>query len=86
MPQRVLREQIASAVHLIVHVNRFADGSRRVANITEITGLEEGTVLMQDIFVTKREGDEMVMRSTGIVPNVLKLMRERGVDVEHSLF
>lgn len=86
LPQRVLREQIASAVHLIVHVNRFADGSRRVANITEITGLEEGTVLMQDIFVTKREGEEMVMRSSGIVPNVLKLMHERGFEVSHDLF
>lgn len=86
LPQRVLREQIASAVQLIVHVNRYADGSRRVANITEITGLEEGTVLMQDIFVTKREGDDIVMRSTGIVPNVLKLMHERGVDVSHDLF
>lgn len=86
LPQRVLREQIASAVHLIVHVNRYADGSRRVSNITEITGLEEGTVLMQDIFTTKREGDEMIMRSNGIVPNVLKLMQERGVDVTHDLF
>lgn len=86
LPQRVLREQIASAVHLIVHVNRYADGTRRVANITEITGLEEGTVLMQDIFITKREGDDVVMRSCGIVPNVIKLLHERGIDVSHDLF
>ncbi|PPD13260.1 CpaF family protein [Methylophilus sp.] len=86
LPQRVLREQIASAVHLIVHVNRYSDGTRRVSNITEITGMEEGTVLMQDIFVTKREGDEMVMRSSGIIPNLLKLMHERGIDVSHDLF
>lgn len=86
LPQRVLREQIASAVHLIVHVNRYSDGTRRVANITEITGMEEGTVLMQDIFVTKREGDEMAMRSCGIVPNMLKLMHERGIDASHDLF
>jgi pilus assembly protein CpaF len=86
LPQRVLREQIASAVHLIVHVNRYSDGTRRVSNITEITGMEEGTVLMQDIFVTKREGDEMVMRSSGIIPNLLKLMHERGIDVSNDLF
>lgn len=86
LPQRVLREQIVSAVHLIVHVNRYSDGTRRVSNITEITGMEEGTVLMQDIFVTKREGDEMVMRSSGIIPNLLKLMHERGIDVSHDLF
>lgn len=86
LPQRVLREQIASAVHLIVHVNRYSDGTRRVANITEITGMEEGTVLMQDLFLTRREGDEMAMRSCGIIPNVLKLMHERGIDVSHDLF
>lgn len=86
LPQRVLREQIASAVHLIVHVNRYADGSRKVSHIAEITGLEEGTVLMQDLFVTKREGDEMVMRSCGIIPNLIPLMHERGVEVSHDLF
>jgi pilus assembly protein CpaF len=86
LPQRVLREQIASAIHLIVHINRYADGSRRVANITEITGIENSTVLIQDIFVTKREGDHMVMQTTGIVPVLLDLMHERGVEVSPDLF
>lgn len=86
LPQRVLREQIASALHLIVHVNRYSDGSRRVANITEITGIDNGVVLIQDIFITKREGDSMVMRATGIVPSLANLMHERGFDLDHTLF
>lgn len=86
LPQRVLREQIASALHLIVHVNRYSDGSRKVANITEITGIDNGVVLIQDIFITKREGDSMVMRATGIVPSLANLMHERGFNLEHTLF
>jgi pilus assembly protein CpaF len=86
LPQRVLREQIGSALQLIVHVNRYSDGSRRVANITEITGVDNGVVLIQDIFVTKREGDSMVMRATGIVPSLANLMHERGFDLDHTLF
>jgi pilus assembly protein CpaF len=86
LPQRVLREQIASALHLIVHVNRYSDGSRKVANITEITGIDNGVVLIQDIFITKREGDRMVMRATGIVPSLANLMHERGFELDHTLF
>jgi len=86
LPQRVLREQIGSALHLIVHVNRYGDGSRRIANITEITGVENNVVLIQDIFVTKRVGENMVMQSTGIVPAILDLMHERGVEVDSQLF
>lgn len=86
LPQRVLREQIGSALHLIVHVNRYADGSRRIANITEITGVENNVVLIQDIFVTKRVEDRMEMQATGIVPAILDLMHERGVEVDSDIF
>ena len=86
LPQRVLREQIGAAVHLIVHLNRYANGARRVANISEITGVDDGVLLMQDIFVTRREGEDMVMRSTGIVPTLTGLMYERGVELDSELF
>lgn len=86
LPQRVLREQIGSALHLIVHVNRYSDGSRRIANITEVTGIENNIILLQDIFVTKREGDRMVMQTTGIVPAIIDLMHERGIEVSSDLF
>jgi pilus assembly protein CpaF len=86
LPQKVLREQIASAVNLIVHVNRYPDGSRKVANITEITGIDNDTVLLQDIFVTHRQNDQMVMKATGIVPTVTTLLHERGVFLDSALF
>lgn len=86
LPQRVLREQIGSALHLIVHVNRYSDGSRRVANITEVAGVENNTILLQDIFVTKREHDVLTMRSAGIVPSIVTLMQERGINVPGHLF
>lgn len=86
LPQRVLRDQIGSALHLIVHVNRYSDGARKIANITEVTGVENGIILLQDIFVTKRVNDHMIMQSTGIVPAVLDIMKERGVDVDSDLF
>ncbi len=86
LPQRVLREQIGSAVQLIVHVNRYASGARKVSHITEIAGTDNGVILMQDIFITKREGDHLVMRATGIVPTLAELMYERGVMLDPSLF
>jgi len=86
LPQKVLREQIASAVNLIVHVNRYPDGSRKVANITEITGIDNDTVLLQDIFVTHRQNDQIVMKATGIVPTVTTLLHERGVFLDSALF
>lgn len=86
LPQRVLRDQIGSALHLIVHVNRYSDGSRRVSNITEVAGVESNTILLQDIFVTKRENDTLSMRTAGIVPSIAEIMAERGVPVPSYIF
>lgn len=86
LPQRVLREQIGSALHLIVHVNRYSDGSRRISNITEVAGIENNTILLQDIFVTKRENEHLSMHAAGIVPSIVKIMQERGNHVPNYLF
>lgn len=86
LPQRVLREQIGSALHLIVHLNRYADGRRKVSHISELTGVDNGTILMQDLFITRREGDGMAMHSCGIVPTLAGLMHERGVDIDPAWF
>ena len=73
-PLKVVREQIASAVELIVQVSRLRDGSRRVTQVTEVTGMEGDTVVMQDIFKFTEEGvdgDGKVvgqMRPTGLRP------------------
>ncbi|PLS77753.1 MAG: type II secretion system protein E, partial [Chloroflexi bacterium] len=56
LPVRAIREQISSAINVIVHVDRFMDGSRRVSKICEVTGMEGDVVTMSDIFVFRQEG------------------------------
>jgi pilus assembly protein CpaF len=86
LPQRVLREQIASAIQLIVHLGRYEGGHRKVAYITEITGVDNGVVLMQDLFVTQREGGAIVTRPTGIVTAHSPVFHERDVALDPELF
>jgi pilus assembly protein CpaF len=56
IPQRAMRQQIASALNMVLHVSRLADGSRKVMRISEITGMEGDMVMMQDLFEFKRTG------------------------------
>jgi pilus assembly protein CpaF len=56
IPQRAMRQQIASALNLVIHVSRLSDGSRKVMKISEITGMEGDVVMMQDLFEFKRTG------------------------------
>jgi len=92
LPVRAIREQIASAVDLIIHESRFSDGSRRVTNITEVVGLEGDRTTMQDIFVFEQTGitsEGKIMgrfMPTGSVPTFLEEMRAKGVVVEQGLF
>lgn len=92
LPIQAIREQISSAVHLIVQQNRFPDGSRKVTHITEITGMEAGMIQMQDIFLYKQKGygpDGKVQGSfvaTGAIPELYQTMSERGIAVDLSIF
>ncbi len=91
LPSRAVREQIVSALQLIVHVHRHADGVRRVDAIAEITGMEGTTPLLQDIFVYRqrgRQGRRLVgdFEATGIVPRLVSELRERGTPVSLALF
>ncbi|MGR8919406.1 MAG: ATPase, T2SS/T4P/T4SS family [Gammaproteobacteria bacterium] len=92
LPVQAIREQVASAVDLVVQQTRFSDGSRRVVNITEITGVEGNTIQMQDIFVYKQTGfDENGkvkghFEATGRVPEFYEDLRERGLKVDMSIF
>src|SRR5256714_15584558 len=56
LPQRAIREQIASAIHIIVQQSRMRDGSRRILNITEIVGREGDTITLQDVFLFQETG------------------------------
>ena len=92
LPVQAIREQVASAVDMVVQQTRFSDGSRRVVNITEITGVEGGTVQMQDIFRFDQTGFNDKGRvvgeykATGRVPEFYEDLRNRGVKVEMSIF
>ncbi len=91
LPSRAIREQVSSALHLVVHVRRFEDGVRRVDSIAELSGIEGLTVQLQDIFRFERQGRrgrliEGRFVATGVVPRVVGELRERGIDVPMSWF
>lgn len=91
LPSRAIREQIVSAVDLLVHVSRFEDGVRRVESISELSGLEGNTPLMSEIYRFERRGRQgrRVMGSlvpTGVVPRVVEELRAAGDEVPMSIF
>jgi pilus assembly protein CpaF len=92
LPVRAIREQIASAINLIVHESRFSDGSRKVTHVTEVMRLEGDTITMQDIFEFKQSGlgeDGKVIGSlvpTGSVPTFAEEVEARGLTIDHSIF
>jgi pilus assembly protein CpaF len=91
LPSRAIRDQIVSALELLVHVERFEDGVRRVSSVAEIVGLEGQTPLLQEIFRFERRGSERgrVMGefvATGIVPRLASELRGRGADVDPDWF
>jgi pilus assembly protein CpaF len=91
LPDRAVRQQIASAIHAVVQIARMPDGTRRVTNISEITGLELDLVIMQEIFVFERQGftDGKVrgkFRATGIRPRFSERLAATGFRLPMSLF
>jgi len=92
LPVRAIREQIASAVHLIVQQTRFADGTRRLAAISEISGMELDVITLQDIFQFKQDGFDGEGRvlgrfvATGFVPKFYDDLQRRGLPVDMSIF
>ncbi len=92
LPVKAIREQIASAVHMIVQQTRFSDGSRRVTYISEVSGMEVDIVTMQDIFYFKQEGftEDGKVRgryvATGFVPRFYDDLQRRGIPVNMGIF
>lgn len=86
LPQRVLREQIGSAVHIICQLARLHTGERRVMSITEISGIDAGVILSQELFTTKRENGQMIMRSSEHIPECAELIYQNGVDLDETIF
>jgi pilus assembly protein CpaF len=92
LPSRAIREQIASAVDIIVHESRLSDGSRKVTYITEVVGLEGQQVVMQDIFEFRQTGigaGGKVVGSfmpTGAMPTFYEHLASRGLEVDPRIF
>ncbi len=91
LPLRSIREQIASAVDLIVHTARLKDGSRKVVNITEVYGIEDDEILTQDVFVFEQTGVrdgriEGLLKPTGIRPTFMAKFKSRGIQLPPGEF
>ncbi len=92
LPVRAIREQMASAFHIIIHLARFVDGSRKIVAVSEVTGLEGQVVTMQDLFRFHHEGvdaDGHVLGQvlpTGIQPRFLERLTAMGVSFPSDMF
>ncbi len=92
LPARAIREQIASAIHLIVQVSRYPDGGRRVSHITEVDGMEGEVITTQDIFLFRTEGYDAAGRvvglhhATGLRPGFVANFERQGVHLPPEVF
>jgi len=91
LPVRAIREQIASAVHLICHQDRMRDGSRKITRVTEVQGMEGDVVTMSDIFVfeqTGMDGDRIVgiIKPTGLRPKNMDRILDAGIQLPPAVF
>ena len=92
IPDRAVRQQIASAVNVIVQVSRMADGTRKVTAISEITGMEQDVITMQDIFLFERTGlnpeGKVVgrFRATGVRPKCAEKLATMGIRLPIDMF
>jgi pilus assembly protein CpaF len=88
LPIQAVREQIASSIHLIVQLSRFRDGSRRITQITEICGIQEAAILMQDIFELRSNdrGRNGELVATGLRPRCINRLNEAGEHLTPEIF
>jgi len=92
LPIKAIREQVASAVNIIVQQSRFADGSRKITAISEVSGMEGDVITLQDIFLFRQEGfdDAGAVRgrfvATGFVPRFYDDLQRRGIPVNMEIF
>jgi len=93
LPQRAVREQMASAIHLIIHQARLRDGTRRITHITEVEGMEGDVITLQDIFLfdfhagVDAKGRYLgMLRGTGLRPRFVQMLADRGLRLPAGLF
>ena len=91
LPVRAIREQVSSAINLVVHQERMRDGSRRVTNITEVAGMEGDVITMMDLFVFEQTGFENGkvlgrLRPSGLRPKFMDKIEASGIHLPPSIF
>jgi len=91
LPVRAIREQISSAIDLVIHQERMRDGSRKIVNITEVTGMEGEVITMTDVFLYEQTGYENNhvvgrLRPTGLRPKFMDKIEASGIHLQASIF
>jgi pilus assembly protein CpaF len=92
LPVRVIREQTASAIDLIVQQARLRDGTRKVVYITEVQGMEGDTIVLQDIFRWREYGNDEngkvkgALLPTGLIPKFISRLEDHGQKIDRALF
>ena len=91
LPLRAIREQIASALNLIVHQERMRDGTRKITKITEVQGMEGDVIVMQDVFLFEQqglEGGKVIgrLRPTGIRPKFMEIIEAANIHLPPTIF
>jgi pilus assembly protein CpaF len=92
LPERAIREQVTSAINLVVQLVRFSDGTRKIVKVSEITGMEGATIVMHDVFVYEQQGidkDGNVIgqfKATGVRPFFAERFRVYGYDIPEGTF
>jgi pilus assembly protein CpaF len=93
LPSRAIREQIASAVNIIVHQSRLRDGTRRIVSIAEVLGTGSDGIVMQEIFTFRQRGIEPEtgkvlgeLGPTGVVPQALDHLTAQGEPLSEAMF
>jgi pilus assembly protein CpaF len=91
LPLKAIREQVASAIELIVHMERVKDGTRKVVKVAEVQGMESDTIVMQDMFVYKQTGFENgivkgKLSPTGLRPHFMEKITNSNIQLPDSVF
>jgi pilus assembly protein CpaF len=91
LPLKAIREQVASAVDLVVHVDRMRDGTRKVVQVTEVQGMEGDNITMQDLFAFEQTGFQNgrvvgTLVSTGLRPKFSEKFIVNGIELPASIF
>jgi pilus assembly protein CpaF len=92
LPSRAIREQIASGIDFIIQQTRFSCGTRKITHIAEVAGMEEGRIVLQDIFYFKQEGFDSEgftrgrFMATGWIPRFYDELQQRGIDMDMAIF